>query len=151
MILEVVVVIVTLKVAGGKSPLEKSRDWEVAVIVCRQSSWLGLSLSDHIKEKNAKEEKVYLLEGWQIGVDMLWGWLSYHFQARLRLGMSLSSSETRAGDDRHVVGQARARSGRCRLVIAQSLGSSLTSLGKVGSRGDCVLVASEKAGARESS
>ena len=88
---------------------------------------------------------------WHIGIDMLWGWLSYHFQARLRLGTSLSLSEARAGDDRRVVGQARARSGRCRLVIAQSLGSSLTSLGKVGSRGDCVLVASEKAGARESS
>ena len=77
------------------------------------------------------------------------GLLSYHFQARLRPGTSLSSSEARAGDGRRVIGQARARSGRCHLVIAQSLGSSLTSLGKVGSRDDCVHVASEKAGARE--
>ena len=43
---------------AGESPLGKSRDWEkVAVVVCRQSSWLGSSWSDHIKEK---DEKVYL-------------------------------------------------------------------------------------------
>ena len=74
MILEMVVVIITLKVAGGwglgagESPLGKKQDWEeVAVVVCRQSSWLGSSLSDHIKEKNAKDEKVYLprVEHWR--------------------------------------------------------------------------------------
>ena len=52
-------------------------------------------------------------------------------------GEVLSSGEARAGDGCRVVGQARAGSGRCRLVIAQNLGSSLMSLRKIGGRDDC--------------
>ena len=51
---------------GGESSLRKGWGWEeVAVVVRRQSSWLGLGplLSNHIKEKESKMKKAYLPVG----------------------------------------------------------------------------------------